>query len=111
MALKRVYLEDTAERIDFARDKLCKKYGYPTMVPNDKFDSTKEASPDNPQTIPNPLSKEEWVMQKVVYQWILGQVQEVMNQEAADVARQAAEQFKAQQAHLFDDSKAGGGIG
>lgn len=55
------------------RDSFCAATGYTDRVPNPAFDPQQPIGPSNEETMPNPVTKMQWVKSQVIA-WMLSQV-------------------------------------
>ena len=77
------------EHVDRVVSGVASQYGYQESLDNPNFDHLEEISGENPQTIPNPQTKGEFVNQ-VVRGFLIENVKAWESKQAAEAARQVA---------------------
>lgn len=77
------------EHVDRVVSGVANQYGYQEFLDNPDFNDLEEVSEENPETIPNPQTKGQFVNQ-VVRGFLIDNVKAWEAKQAADAARQAA---------------------
>jgi len=77
------------EHVDRVVSGVANQYGYQEFLDNPDFNHLEEISGENPETIPNPQTKGQFVNQ-VVRGFLIDNVKAWEAKQAADAARQAA---------------------